>query len=418
MERNISMKVLISAYACEPGLGSEPEIGWNWSLGMAEYSEVWTITRASNQIRIEEGLRDIDKSKRPNFVYYDLPLIFRWWKKHLPWGTQIYYFFWQMAIIRKIRIINNDVEFDFAQHITFGNMIWPIALPWIGIPFIIGPVGGGEYPVCYKWQFFRFKGTVEKVIRRVVQRVFVVSPLARFGYKRALKIYVTTQQSYDLLPLKYQKKTEILQSIAINEDLVRNVDFRKRKYDEKFRIVFMGRLCYWKGVYLVAEVIKSLSKHIEYTFSFIGEGSESKKLRSILDKEIDNGVVVFYGPMQRKEAITELKKNNVLLFPSFQDSGGMVVYEAMAAGVVAFVLDVAGPGVNVNGVNGVKFTCSEPDGLVEKIVNKIEEVKNDSRIYSMYQEAGRDWVCKHGVIDNRIVKITEDVSNLLISNVK
>jgi len=44
------MRVLISAYACEPDKGSEPGVGWNWALAAAEKHEVWVLTRSNNQI--------------------------------------------------------------------------------------------------------------------------------------------------------------------------------------------------------------------------------------------------------------------------------------------------------------------------------------------------------------------------------
>jgi len=50
------MKVLVSAYACEPHKGSEPGVGWNWVKQIARFHEVWVITRANNKEKIEEEL--------------------------------------------------------------------------------------------------------------------------------------------------------------------------------------------------------------------------------------------------------------------------------------------------------------------------------------------------------------------------
>jgi hypothetical protein len=38
------MKILISAYSCEPGMGSEPGVGWNIAREVAKYHEVWVLT--------------------------------------------------------------------------------------------------------------------------------------------------------------------------------------------------------------------------------------------------------------------------------------------------------------------------------------------------------------------------------------
>ena len=52
------MKVLLSAYACEPNKGSEPGTGWNWLKQIARFNEIWVITRANNRESIESALEN------------------------------------------------------------------------------------------------------------------------------------------------------------------------------------------------------------------------------------------------------------------------------------------------------------------------------------------------------------------------
>ena len=56
------LKVLASAYACEPEKGSEPGAGWNWVKQIARFHEVWVITRANNRLSIDQAL---SKSRCP-----------------------------------------------------------------------------------------------------------------------------------------------------------------------------------------------------------------------------------------------------------------------------------------------------------------------------------------------------------------
>jgi len=47
-------RILLSAYACEPGKGSEPEVGWMWATELtATGHAVWVITREANRDAIE-----------------------------------------------------------------------------------------------------------------------------------------------------------------------------------------------------------------------------------------------------------------------------------------------------------------------------------------------------------------------------
>ena len=54
------MKILLSAYACEPNKGSEPAVGWNWAQGLVKLGhEVWVLTRTNNQQTIEAEFKNI-----------------------------------------------------------------------------------------------------------------------------------------------------------------------------------------------------------------------------------------------------------------------------------------------------------------------------------------------------------------------
>ena len=65
-------RILLSAYACEPGRGSEPGVGWGWATELAELGhEVWVLTRADNRMTIARN-PPVDPLN-PRFIYYDLP---------------------------------------------------------------------------------------------------------------------------------------------------------------------------------------------------------------------------------------------------------------------------------------------------------------------------------------------------------
>ncbi len=48
------MKILLSAYACEPDKGSEAAVGWYWAITLPRIvdDEVWVITRNSQRFSV------------------------------------------------------------------------------------------------------------------------------------------------------------------------------------------------------------------------------------------------------------------------------------------------------------------------------------------------------------------------------
>src|SRR4051812_45653270 len=108
------MKVLLSAYGCDPGGGSEGGVGWNMAREMANCHEVWVLTRANNRPEIEAEL-----SSHPipglHFAYYDLPRWARWWKRGQR-GVRLYYYLWQLGIYCVAKRLHREVGFDLAHH--------------------------------------------------------------------------------------------------------------------------------------------------------------------------------------------------------------------------------------------------------------------------------------------------------------
>src|SRR3972149_5773526 len=109
-------KVLISAYTCEPGRGSEPGVGWNAAREAARYHDVWVVTRAHHRWAIEDELR---RRPIPNLrvVDYELPRITRRWAPQ-EWGVQLHYYLWQVGVLSLVRRLHRDIRFDVAHHVT------------------------------------------------------------------------------------------------------------------------------------------------------------------------------------------------------------------------------------------------------------------------------------------------------------
>ena len=65
------MKILLSAYSCEPKKGSESEVGWRWAVELsAKGNDVYVITRSNNQNNINAELSKLN-IKNLKFLYFD-----------------------------------------------------------------------------------------------------------------------------------------------------------------------------------------------------------------------------------------------------------------------------------------------------------------------------------------------------------
>ena len=144
------MKVLLSAYACEPHRGSEEGFGWNWSTHLAkEGHEVWVLTRNWAQAEVE---KEMSENPIPNlhFAYVDIPDRYKPAMKGI-FGVYAHYFLWQRAVYRYANELVKTTPIDLAHHVTWGSLIGGSWLWKLDVPFIFGPVGGGQVaPEAFK----------------------------------------------------------------------------------------------------------------------------------------------------------------------------------------------------------------------------------------------------------------------------
>ena len=63
------LKILINAYACSSGMGSEPGMAWNWVSNLAKYCELHIITEGEFREKIEEVVPTLEQGKNMHLYY-------------------------------------------------------------------------------------------------------------------------------------------------------------------------------------------------------------------------------------------------------------------------------------------------------------------------------------------------------------
>lgn len=343
------MRVLLSAYACEPGKGSEPEVGWQRALHMlAHADEVWVLTRSNNKTVIEAD--SLSYAPGLHFIYYDLPAWALRIKKQ-SWFQSFYFIFWQWGAYCLAARHHREKPFDCVYHVTFASMQFGSFMGQLGIPFVIGPIAGGERAPFRLRRSMPKRGKVSELLRDLKIVLQRLSPLARRAYAAAKHIYVTTPESLWLVPPKWRMKTTVHLAIAAPDCGAHHVGWRP---PESPRFVFAGRLINLKGVHFAIRALAEARREVpSATLTLIGVGPEEQRLRELARLLGVADAIEFAGYLPHQRIASALHGYTALVFPSLHDSGGFVVLEALAEGLPAICLDLGGPGVIVNSACGI-----------------------------------------------------------------
>ena len=131
------MRILISAYACEPGAGSEGGHGWNYPSELAKRGhEVHAIVPA----RCSEGVgRELARAPIDNLAFHFVGE--REWPMRLGWtfGSALRYFLWQWDASQTALKLAATHDIEVIHHVSYGTLLGGSFMWRLGRPFVFGP---------------------------------------------------------------------------------------------------------------------------------------------------------------------------------------------------------------------------------------------------------------------------------------
>ena len=355
---NPKLKILLSAYACEPNKGSEPEVGWKWATTLSGLGhEVYVITRSNNKKNIDEYLIK-NKISNLNFIYFDFPKwLLRVIKGKSNPHSYLYFLLWQVGIFFVVKPYINKIKFDFIQHVTFVSFRYPSFLCLYKVPFIFGPISGGDTIPMNLRKNFSLIEKIKEFARDLSNNYIKFSPLMNLTFFKSKRIFVNSEATKKIIPSKYHHKTELMIAIGNSDTVKASLNFNKKK--KRFHICYAGNLFGLKGISLAIEIFSELKKINPNIFLTVaGSGPlESELKRKAKYYNIDQSIL-WLGQINRNKLFELFQKNDLLLMPSLRDSGGFVILEAMSFGLPVATLDLGGPGIIVDNDCGIKVNVS------------------------------------------------------------
>lgn len=379
------MKLLLSAYACEPNKGSEPGVGWEWALEIARLGhEVWVLTRTNNRSNIEAQLDKMPPIPNLHFFYYDLPRwsLAQWWKKGER-RLHLYYLLWQWGAYLLAKKVHKIERFEKVHHITFVGIRQPSFMGSLGIPFIFGPVSGGERAPWRLRKGYSFRNRVWEFLKDLSNMVIRMDPMMRRTFKQAEQIYVTSKWNLSLIPRKFRHKGSVLLPIGFNSnELPGLADALSQNLvtDNCFRILYLGNLLYMKGMHLGIPAFKRLLKdYPDSMLTLVGSGPDGRRWKAIAERLGVDDRIDWIPRQDRRKLSTLYTAHDVFIYPALQDPGGIVILEAMAHGLPVVCLNHRGTGIMVDETCGLNVDTVglNEEKAIQALADRLAQLAGD-----------------------------------------
>ncbi|WP_341893194.1 glycosyltransferase family 4 protein [Variovorax sp. YR752] len=385
------MRILLSAFAFAPNTGSEPGVGWRWAVELAREHEVTVITDPSRAAKVEPVLA---AQPLPRLrVEYWRP----GWLRRMPLNARtahLMYLAWQFGLLVKARQLQRQQPFDLAMHLTYGVFRHPCFLGYLGVPFVFGPVGGGEdVPWGLKRSLDR-REKLKELLRSAANGIARWDPFLWLALRRADLILTKTADTRDALPAPWRAQALVFPEIGIDAAAGRSAP--RRAPGEPLRVLFAGRLLGWKGVHLALRAVAhALASGADVHFTVVGSGPCRDTLHTLAGKlGLGPQRLQWREHMPQAELFALYAGSHCVLFPSLHDSSGNVVLEAQSYGLPVICIDRGGPATLVGpGTARVVSTssCDEAE-LVQSLGAALVEMAGDEVLRHAMGEAALEHV--------------------------
>jgi glycosyltransferase involved in cell wall biosynthesis len=144
----------------------------------------------------------------------------------------------------------------------------------------------------------------------------------------------------------------------------------KRKVDNKKHLTYVGYLSSRKNVKVLLESVSRLVKERnDFILDIVGDGDDKPGLESYVRENKLEEIVKFHGFVQKEQLPDFFATSDCFLFQTDFDIWGLVLNEAMAAGLPVISSPNAGATFDLisEGITGFQIDFSEKEKVIEKI---------------------------------------------------
>jgi glycosyltransferase involved in cell wall biosynthesis len=365
------LKILLSALACEPGRGSEPEVGFRTMLAAASLHQVWVLTASESIAVIQQALLDDPRASRIHLEGIEFGVK----TEHVIDLTAIGYHWrydkWQRTAAARGLSLDRDIDFDVVHHVTLASYWTRAGVAVVRKPLVWGPIGGGVVPPMRLVQELGPRGMVEAAARMTGRPALAWLPPVKKTQRLAAVIFA--QNPDTVRRLRGAGRMKLLSNaLAVELDAA---EFSEPRTAD---LLFIGRLVPWKAPILALRALRYV-EHPEAVLRFFGDGPERARLKRAAVKWGLRERVSFEGWIPRRSLLPLLARAGALVHPALHDEAPMCVAEALTLGTPAVVLNHGGPPQIVGQWDGPSALVSPegPEATARRMASAIDRFLSD-----------------------------------------
>lgn len=376
--RRPGLRILLSAFACNPHSGSEQYVGWRWLLLLSQISErLVVLTREYNR----PLLADQKIPENVEFIFLDLPF---GGKKlsHFHPIIKPYYSIWQLVALLRVAFSSRIGGVGFIQHVTYAVIDMPGFL-WLlrGRKFVWGPVGGGQVPPKALKRAFASTDWARERVRIAMKSFLRWNPLVLAAARRAdLVLFANEETAARLKGLT--RRSELMAVSALEIEQI-NANKRAPAENEVFELLWLSRFDRKKAFPIAVDAMRLAIERCDRPIKLdvVGGGPTFARAKALVSASGMEEHIRLLGPVPFPEVAEKMERAAAFLFTSACDTLGIVLLEAMAAGTPVIALNHQGARMVLNKGGGILVDIGTYDETVSRYADAIVALATNRELW-------------------------------------
>ncbi len=357
---NRRLRVLVSAYVASPLRGSEPAVGWQIPIRLAQHHDI-ILMYASDNGHVDQRHSNeqwlAEHEQIPGFTLFpvDQPPIARFWFRVHDLGFWPAYYWaykaWQRQAARQARHLSESAPFDIHHQLNMIGFREPGYLWTLPGRFVWGPVGGAANTGWSYLTAMSLRGRVFFVFRNLINRWQRAFPgRSRRAGLRASHVWAVDREAQAMMKTWGVPSELQLESGTIPQPSTR---VRTRDTSRRLKVTWSGLHIARKQLPILLEALARLPAQEQPELTVLGSGPETESWKQLAVK-LGVTEIQWTGQLAHAEALAVMQQSDVFVLTSVQEGTPHVILEALSFGIPVICHDTCGMGTAVTEKCGIK----------------------------------------------------------------
>ncbi|TVT37830.1 glycosyltransferase family 4 protein [Hymenobacter setariae] len=372
------MKLLLSAYACNPNHGSEEGNGFNWLWESAALGhEVWCLTTPRGQADLTKVLADRAAdpiARRIHPVYVAAPRFAEFAYRWQP-GVYLHYIVWQYRAWRAARQLDAQEDFGAVHHVTYNSLQMASWLWRLKKPLLLGPLGGGMVAPKALRRYLPDWFKTETVRTFISSLLSTFDPNVRQSMRHAALVMTANSDTAALARRLGAHKVALTMSAALPASFIPAAyEPRAPLAGRELRILWLARIYPRKGLHLTLAALGQVDKRVRFHLDIMGDGPSGHLVHGWIAEAGLQDRVTWHGSVPYATTRAAYLSHDLFMLCSLRDTYANQYLESMALGLPILTLDHHGAADFIPDAAGIKVPVQSAEATTAALARAVEHL--------------------------------------------